>query len=554
MNMTLSSSLRFLRPRLCQLAAAAFFCIFLLAGPAEAAKAPAAKTPPPQPVESPVPNPFLEVVKKAQKRASRSYKEAEDFVPDFLRSLTGSQWQTIRFKPEQTLWRNQNLPFEVEMIHSGFIYDHSVTVNEVTSSGVTTINFSPEMFSYGNKALADKIKQTSSGFAGFTINYPLNTPYYKDTVTAFLGASYFRGMGKHSRMGLYARGMALNTGLPDGEEFPYFREFWLVRPKDQDKSLTVCALIESPSIAGAFKYVITPGTSTVMDIEARIFLRKNAAWPLKVGVAPLTSMFLHSESINGMPGDYRPEVHNSDGLLFSAGENAWRWSPLTNPARLAINTFPIENPRGFGLMQRDNNFDHYQDIEARFDMRPSLWVEPQGDWGNGRIELVEIPSSEEIHDNIVAFWVPDPKTPEDGGKEAQALSFAYKLYWMTPGVTPHALGRATGTRIIKNAELTTFIIDFESETLKALPAETGLTSLIEGPEHAPIVDKTLTKNPATGGWRLRFSVKVPRQDGVVQIIISARDGSPRLRFRALLKEGENLPDPLTEEWVYDLPS
>ena len=565
MRTIIISPLRFLPCRVGLLAAVVFVFALLMAFPASAAAPatsgttaksakPAAKPSAPQLTEAAIPDPFPEVIKKAQKRASRSFKESEDLIPDFLRSLTENQWHAIRFKPEQALWKDKDLPFEVELFHTGFIYNRSVTINEVSSAGVGNIAFSTDMFSYANRTLADKVKQTPAGFAGFKINYPLNTPFSKDTVTSFLGASYFRGVGKHSRMGLYARAMALNTGLADGEEFPYFREFWLVRPKEQDKSLTVCALMESPSMAGAFKYVITPGTSTVMDVEARIFLRKSASWPQKVGLAPLTSMFLYSESSNGMPGDYRPEVHNSDGLLYSSGENAWKWSPLTNPSRLAFNTFPMESPRGFGLMQRDNNFDHYQDIDARFDLRSSLWVEPQGDWGNGRIELVEIPSNEEIHDNIVAFWVPDPPAQEGEEKDVRALSFAYKLYWMTPGVTPHALGKVTRNRILKSAELTTFIIDFESEALKALPEETGLTSLIEGPEHAPVVDKTLTKNPVTGGWRLRFSVKVPRQEGVVQSIISARDGSPRLRFRALLKKGENLPDPLTEEWVYDLPS
>ncbi|CAK7011194.1 MAG: Glucans biosynthesis protein G [Desulfovibrio sp.] len=534
-------------------ALACVVCIMPL--PTEAAKPAASPKAVKVAAPLPPPDPFPEVIQKARKRASRSYKESEDYVPDFLRSLTESQWTAIRFKPEQALWNEERLPFQVELFHPGFIYGRSVTINEVTSSGAANIAFSPDMFAYGNRSLADKVRQTPAGFAGFRITYPLNSPFGRDGIASFLGASYFRGIGKNSRLGLYARALALNTALAEGEEFPYFREFWLVKPTPQDKNLTICALVEAPSMAGAYKYVITPGTSTVMEVEARIFLRKNASWPQKVGLAPLTSMFLYSETGNGMPGEYRPEVHNSDGLLFSTGENEWKWSPISNPARLAINTFTMENPRGFGLMQRDNNFDHYQDMDARFDQRPSAWIEPQGDWGSGRIELVEIPSTEEIHDNIVAFWVPDTLAPkEDDQGEAKAISFAYKLYWMTPGVTPHALGRVADTRIMKRGDVATFIIDFESETLKALSAETGLTSLIETPATIPLIEKSLAKNPATGGWRLRFSVKIPRQEGVVQSIISAREGSPRLRFRALLKRGENLPDPLTEEWVYDLPS
>lgn len=537
------------------LPAAVLLCFFLAAlsvptalAASGAASAPAKKTP------EAAKDPFPEVVAKAKKWADRSYKEGRSMVPDFLSALTESQWNGIRFKPEQAIWGRQQLPFEIELYHPGFIFTRSVGINIVSPAGTEELAFSPDMFAYGNKALADKVRQSPPGFAGFRIMYPLNSFYSRDAVASFLGASYFRGMGKHSRLGLHARALAVNTAQPDGEEFPHFREFWLVTPKPEDKALVVCALMDSPNMTGAFRYTITPGTSTVMDVEARVFLRKNSAWPQKIGLAPLTTMFLYAETGNGWPGEYRPEVHNSDGLLFSSSENNWTWTPLTNPSRLAANTFPMENPRGFGLMQRDNNFDHYQDMDARFDQKPSAWVEPQGDWGLGRIELIEIPSTEEIHDNIVAFWVPDSTAPADGGEDAKTLSYAYKLYWMTPGVTPHALGSVTATRIVKRNDTARFLIDFESETLKAMPAETGLTSLIETPENAPIIEKQLAKNPVTGGWRLSFSVKLPRQDSVVQSIISAREGSPRLRFRALLKKGENLPDPLTEEWVYDLPS
>ena len=310
-------------------------------------------------------------------------------------------------------------------------------------------------------------------------------------------------------------------------------------------------------MTGAFRFVITPGTSTIMDTTARFFPRKSAALPQKIGIAPLTSMFLFSETGSAFPGEYRPEVHNSDGLLATTGANAWFWRPLANPTRLAVSTFPMENPRGFGLMQRDNTFDHYQDIAARYDRRPSLWVEPKGDWGPGRVELISIPSKEEIHDNIVAFWVPDTvKNPsEKNSTQPGSFSFAYKLYWMTPGVTPHALGRATATRIVReSADTLRFRIDFESETLNAISEDTGLTSIVEAPMETPILEKKLEKNPATGGWRLTFLARIPAREGVVQTIISAREGSPRLRFKAHLKKGENIPEPLTETWTYDMPS
>ena len=493
------------------------------------------------------------ILQKTQKRAGRSFKPEEARVPDFLWSLTETQWKGIQFNPNQSLWRKKPLLFDLDLSHPGFIYNHSVVINVVENGVSTVLPFSPELFTYSNKTLVGKVTQTPPGFAGFRITYPLNSAHSRDDVLSFLGASYFNSTGKHARKGVHARGLALNTALSSGEEFPFFREFWIVAPQPNDTTITVYAMLDAPSLTGTYRFIIAPGTSTTMEVEATLFLRKDAVWPQKIGIAPLTSMFLHAETENGKPGDYRPEVHNSDGLMLFRGDNAWSWIPLVNPSRLAVNTFQMENPRGFGLMQRDANFDHYQDITRRFDKKSSVWVEPQGDWGTGRVELIQIPSGDEIHDNITAFWVPDFLTSDSGAQPPASISFAYKLYWMTPGVTPHTLGRATNTRVIRNADSARFFIDFESEALKNLPEDFGLTSLVETPESAPISEKQLMKNPVTGGWRLVFSVKLPRQDSVMQSIISAREGSARLRFRALLKRGENLPDPLTEEWIYDLP-
>lgn len=528
--------------------------LFTSAPPLHAA-AKKATAPPAAPAPEAV-DPFPSVVEKAQKRAGRSYKPAENQAPDFVRALSESQWKTIQFNPARNIWKNKDTPFGLELHHPGSIYDRLVAVNIVDGDKAGPLEFSPDMFIYGsnNKSLAERVKQTPPGFAGFRLTHPLANEQSRDVITSFLGATYFRGAGKYSVPGVHARALALNTALPDGEEIPYFREFWIVTPRPGDTSVIVCALLESPNVTGAYRFAITPGTSTVMSVEARIFLRKDARWPQKIGTAPLTSMFLYSETDNGRPGEYRPEVHNSDGLLFSTDENIWNWAPLVNPSRLVIDTFPLENPRGFGLLQRDADFDHYQDIANRFDRKASVWIEPQGDWGSGRIEIIEIPSTEEIHDNITAFWVPDAISGDgDATAQEKALSLAYKIYWMTPGVTPHALGRVTATRLVRTLDTARFYLDFESEALKTLPEDFGLTSLVETPENAPIIGKHLTKNPATGGWRLVFSVKLPRPDSVVQSIISARDGSSRLRFRALLKKGENLPDPLTEVWVYDLP-
>ncbi len=519
---------------------------------------------PTAPMREPVFFALGEVEAKARQLAEKPYENPDESVPAFLRAITKQQWDSLSFKPDHALWKNSGLPFEVGFYHPGFIYNRTVAINVVTNGGSERIPFSHEMFNPGDPALTEQIGKANLNFAGFALRY---RPPGSDgegegeEIAIFLGASYFQSVGRHSRFGLYARALALNTALPDGEEFPYFREYWLVKPKPGDASLILYALLDSPSMVGAYRLEIVPGTSTVMNVESRLFQRQGAKLPQKIGLAPLTSMFLYSETTNGKPGDYRPEVHNSDGFLFRTGKDGWTWRPLNNPARLTVDSFPMPNPQGFGLMQRDGNFDHYQDLGARFDQRPSLWVEPRGDWGSGHLELIEIPGTEDFNTNIVAFWVPDlpDNKPASNGNAAEkkpagapSLALSYRLYWMTPGTCPHQLGRAMDTRMVKSPanDAVTFIIDFAGEELNALPSDTGLASAVETTEQAPLIDKQIQKNPVTGGWRLTLKFRLP-QEGVVESLFSARSGPPRFRFNAFLKKGENLTEPLTETWHFD---
>lgn len=543
---------------------AVFFCFFS-ALPVRAAERNSGHPPEQeQPQEASPPGfQFSDVEQKARDLAGQAFQNPDGQVPDFLLELGVAEWNRIRFRSENALWKDEGLPFEVQFFHPGFIYNRVAAMNVVDQGRPARYSFGGYMFDHGDTGLAERVSQVPLGFAGLRLHFPLNWPGTKDEVAVFLGATYFRSVGKNTGYGLASRGVALNTAMPDGEEFPYFREFWLVKPEPEDRSFTLYALMDSPSMTGAFRFVVTPGTSTVMDVKSTLFPRRGAQIPAKIGLAPLTSMYLYSELENGSQSDYRPEVHNSDGLLLTTGGRDWIWRPLSNASRLAVNSFTMQNPRGFGLLQRDDNFDHYQDIEARFERRTSLWIEPEGDWGPGRLELIEIPSRIDIHDNILAFWIPDKKAESAAGNGGgggmasfpSSLSLTYRMYWMAPNVTPHDLGRAVATRLVRDVERgrARYIIDFESAALNALPADTGLSSVIETPPQCPVLEKQLIKNPATGGWRLDFTVALARPDGVVQSILSARDAPPRQRFRALLKKGENLPDPLTEAWVYDMP-
>ena len=237
----------------------------------------------------------------------------------------------------------------------------------------------------------------------------------------FLGASYFRAVGKDEVFGLSARGLAIDTAESWGEEFPWFREFWLVTPAPNAKELTIYALLDSPSVTGAYKFVVAPGEPTTASVDSRLFPRKEIR---KLGIAPLTSMFFHGEDTTRWFPDFRPEAHDSDGLLMHFATGEWIWRPLDNPRTLGVSGFQTENPKGFGLVQRDRDFDHYQDLETSAHRRPSAWIEPRQDWGAGRIETVSIPTNDDTNDNVVAYWVPEkPPRPGESG------TYGYTMSW-----------------------------------------------------------------------------------------------------------------------------
>ncbi|MDL2271893.1 glucan biosynthesis protein [Desulfovibrio sp. OttesenSCG-928-I05] len=519
---------------------------------------------------------FTLVQARASMLAGRSYKNNTSTVPAALLALDLAEWESIRFKPEYAPWQGEALPFSLSFFAPGSIYNRSVTVNLVENGDITPLRLSGDMFDFDATVPLDAIATDSFPCAGFSLTQLPPFPAEPREVAAFLGATYFRAHGKNAVYGLSARGLALNTALPEGEEFPYFQEFWLVKPQAGDTAFTLYALMDSPSMTGAYAFVITPGTSTVIDTRCRLFPRGDSTRPAKIGLAAMNSMFLTGET--GEPGeDGAPHgVHSSDGLLIRSRHGEWSWRPLANPARLTVSAFPMQDPVGFGLMQRDGDFTRYQDIRAAYDRQPSLWVEAVGEWGAGHMELVEIPTKNAIHSNIYAYWVPaspssfqaPPAPPHTTGEPdrnsgeaapaspgGQPRDFAYRLYWQDAGVTPHSLGRVARSRVIRSpaADSARFILDFDGETIRSLPEDTGLTSIVETPEQAPLLDKQLLKDPETGLWRLDFTVRLPRQDGVMQTIIAAREGVPHLRFKVRLKKGENIPAPLTETWVFDLP-
>ncbi len=465
---------------------------------------------------------------RAKALAAQAYKERPSRVPEAMLKYNYDQYRKIQYDATRAWWRSEKLPFELNFFHPGWLYKKTVQLNELVGKESRPIEFSKQMFLYGEKK--PWLIPADMGFAGFRIQYPLNQPGKMDELVVFQGASYFRALGRDQRYGLSARGLALNTAEAGGEEFPEFQEFWIEQPAPQAKTITVYALLDSPSAAGAYKFVITPGADTVIRVHATVYCRNN---PTVFGIAPLTSMFAHGENTGWARTDFRPEVHDSDGLLVETGEGEWIWRPLTNPQAVRVAAFMDRAPHGFGLLQRDRQFEHYDDLEAHYHSRPSVWVEPLGNWGAGSIRLVELPTPDETNDNIVAFWVPAQLPPA-----GEPIRFDYNLHWMTDmGRRPPA-GFVSSTRfadVMGRPELKRVVLEFTGAYLAAEPNDPEIEAVVTvgaGARQDGAV--VVQKNHFSGAWRVVFEVQAPPARGPVEL-------------RCFLRKGQHV---LTETWSY----
>jgi periplasmic glucans biosynthesis protein len=459
----------------------------------------------------------------ARELASKPYKASSAALPDAFAKLTYDQYRAIRFDPGQALWRGKGLPFAVQFFHRGFIYKDRVDIYEVSDGKAEPIHYNPDLFSFGDgrPPAGDDI-----GFAGFRLHAPFNGSDYFDEVCAFLGASYFRAVGKNQIYGLSARGLAVKTADPGGEEFPVFKTFWIERPQPRVASIVVHALLDGPSAAASFRFTIRPGDETLFDVESTIYPRADID---KVGLAPMSSMYYFGPNDHARIDDYRSAVHDSDGLMMWTGSNEQLWRPLTNPVDLQISSFSDVNPRGFGLMQRRHDYAAYRDLEAHYERRPSLWVEPIGNAGDGAVLLVEIPTNREIHDNIAAFWRPTQVLRAKG-----EYNFNYRLHWCWDKPSDNDLAKAVETRSGAGPQEGSrlFVIEFVSDKLKAMPGHAKLRAEVKA-DHGKINNVVAQPNPENGGWRVSFEL--------------ASGGAHVVELRAQLIDNDA---PVSEAWVY----
>ena len=445
------------------------------------------------------------VRKRAEALSRRAFEAPSETLPAAMAAMGYDEYRDLRFRPERAIWRGEDLGFELQFFPSAYIYRSPVEIFLVENGSIRQLTADHELFDFGPQK--GKVgPHVPLSFSGFRIHAPLKRPDYYDELLAFQGASYFRGLGKNHSYGLSARALALNTEGPEPEEFPLFRSFWIERPKDQ-RSLVVHGLLDSPSVTGAYSFVIAPGAATVMDVDALIFPRRDLP---KVGFAPLTSMFWKDTHDSDGPLDFRPAVHDSGGLAAWNGHDEHLWRPLVSPSELQISYFRDSDPKGFGLVQRERQFDAYQDLEAHYQDRPSAWVEPARNWGDGSVQLVEIPTETEYFDNIVAYWRPD-KTPLAG----QTYAVGYRLSWCDDA--PAAKGYRVGkTRIGKGPRSGTvrFVVDFldlRNSKLEQV-ASVGTTDVPLRPLPEAVVDASsglassphVQRNPESGGIRVTF--------------------------------------------------
>ena len=405
---------------------------------------------------------FETVVARARQLASEPYRRQLMKMTEPFADLKYDAFRAIRFRDDKRLFTDEARGFQMDLMPPGFSFQDKIEVNVVSKGVAQPIRFStdyfsfqPDYFPYPDGRAPEGLAE-DMGFSGLRFRHPLNRPGVWDEFAVFQGASYFRAVARDTLYGLSARGLAIGTAGPEPEEFPVFTGFWVYEPQPRDQVLHLSALLDSDSVAGAFDFLVDPGTQTMMHVQSVLFPRRDIA---PIGIAPLTSMYYFGPERRSGIDDFRNAVHDSDGLRMINGRGERLWRPLRNPTSLETSAFSDDGPVSFGLIQRSRDFQHYEDAEAHYERRASAWIEPEGDWGQGAVMLVELPSADEFTDNIVTFW--RPKEPLAAGSQN---AYAYRLTWGTREDEELPLARVIGTRSglsILDARERVFVIDFD---------------------------------------------------------------------------------------------
>ena len=479
----------------------------------------------------PHPFDFAWLKQTARTLAGKAYTAPKTPAADVIAKIDFDVAQKIKFRADRALWGDGSGPFPVRLFHVDKFNPLPVEINVVSGGMARRVVYSTQDFDYGDTGF-DKKLPPDLGFSGFRVMDGADKP---TDWLAFQGASYFRSSGQENQYGGSARGIAVNTTASAKEEFPRFVEFWLVEPESERPSITIFALLDGPSVTGAYHFVASKKSGAIMDVRADLFIRSDIA---QLGIAPLTSMYWFGENDRRFASDWRPEIHDSDGLELWTGKGERIWRPLINPTSVLTNSFFDENPKGFGLMQRDRDFADYQDDGAFYNKRPSMWIEPQGEWGPGAVQLVEIPTQDEIHDNIVAYW-----SPKRLVKAGEQFDLAYRLYWQNDNPHPPTdVASVVATRIGRGGvpgkpspedkDSWKFVIDFVGGPLAKMAPRFDVEPVVTT-SRGKIVNAYVIKVVGTNRWRALFDVH-----GL---------GKQQTNLRCFLRDDGKA---LTETWLY----
>ncbi len=442
-----------------------------------------------------------------------------------LAALDYDQYRNINFDPDKAIWHDTQIRFRMELFHDGYIYNEPIDIYLVDKGKASKIRYDRSLFLFGAAERGADLPP-DAGFSGFRLRAPADEPGVFEEFAVFQGASYFRGRAKGQNYGLSARGLAIDTAQPSGEEFPVFRSYWVDSPAPKDTHVTVYALLDSKSISGAYRFVVSRIVDTVMEIECQLYPRRSLT---HAGIAPFSSMYFFSPADPTFHDDFRPRVHDSDGLILWTGMGEWIWRPLVNSPYILFSMFSDRSPRGFGLMQRQRDFVFYQDINAAYEKRPSAWVEPLSDWGEGSVDLIELPTGTEYADNVVAFW--RPREPMQPG---QAYDFRYRLSWCWHLPVKRDVAQVVATRAGKGltAGSRYFVVDFAGGALYA-DADDEDWDFEVGASAGFISAYTIAPNPFIDGKRIAIEYHP--------------DGSKVADLNFQIRRAGK---PLTEKWVY----
>ncbi|MFD1704991.1 glucan biosynthesis protein [Methylopila henanensis] len=491
----------------------------LISAAARAQDAPRPDAPPPPPPDLYAEGaPFSReaVDEAARQLATRGFEAPGNILPSGFAELPQDVFRSIRMREDRTLWRGENRGFALDLLPGGFIYRQPVRISLVEDGKVRPLANDPSWFDFGRAPTPPADKPFP--FSGASVKAAGDRADELREFALFQGATIFRALARGQILGTSARGLAIDTGEADGEEFPLFRSLWVERPNPGAGSVVVHALLDSRRVTGSYRFTLRPGEITVIDVEFTLFPREELR---HVGVAPMTSMYFFGPNDRVGVDDVRGEAHRADGLQIWNGGGEWVWRPLTNPSELQISVFGDRNPRGFGLLQRQRAFPAYNDLNRRYDRMPSVWVEPIGDWDDGQFQLLEIPTDADVNENIVAYW--RPKAPLKPGEQ---FSRAYRLHWCwSPPDRPGGAVAAATVTGSAGGRRRRFVVDFTGEAV-ADPNRAGAIRPMTATSVGQIRDVVGRPNPEIKGYRVTFDLDPGNEDLCELRMVLEADGKP----------------------------